>query len=108
MSFRCAGEKPTADNASWRTMMKLRSIAMSFLVLLTIVTLAQSTTGQPEEMNLEGRIFLWDETPLQGLPLDESTPFAIWVLHSGSWKRFPKASWILTSGGWYAYTLEAA
>ncbi len=77
-------------------------------MLLTIVTLAQSTTGQPEEMNLEGRIFRWDETPLQGLPWEDSTPFAIWVLHSGSWNRFPKASWILTSGGWYAYTLEAA
>ncbi len=108
MSFRCAGEKPSADNASWRAMMKLRSIAVSFLVLLTIVTLAQSTTGQPEEMNLEGRIFLWDDTPLQGLPWEDSTPFAIWVLHSGSWNRFPKAGWVLTSGGWYAYTLEAA
>ncbi len=108
MSFRCAGEKPSADNASWRTMMKLRSIAVSFLVLLTIVTLAQSTTAQPEEMNLEGRIFLWDDTPLQGLPWEDSTPFAMWVLHSGSWNRFPKAGWVLTSGGWYAYTLEAA
>lgn len=108
MSFRCAGEKPSADNASWRTMMKLRSIAVSFLVLLTIVTLAQSTTGQPEEMNLEGRIFLWDDTPLQGLPWEDNTPFAVWVLHSGSWNRFPKAGWVLTSGGWYAYTLEAA
>jgi subtilase family serine protease len=108
MSFRRAGEKPSADNASWRAMMKLRSIAVSFLVLLTIVTLAQSTTGQPEEMNLEGRIFLWDDSPLQGLPWEDSTPFAVWVLHSGSWNRFPKASWVLTSGGWYAYTLEAA
>ncbi|MFQ6127930.1 MAG: CARDB domain-containing protein [Thermoplasmata archaeon] len=88
--------------------MKLSSTAISILVVLTFLTLTESVTGQPEEMNLEGRIYLWDDTPLQGLPWEDSTPFAIWVYHNGFWNRFPKSSWVLTSGGWYAYTLEAS
>ncbi|MFQ5909699.1 MAG: CARDB domain-containing protein [Thermoplasmata archaeon] len=88
--------------------MKLRPIAVSILVMLTFLTFSTPATGQPEEMNLEGIIFRWDDTPLEGLPWEDITPFAIWVYHNGTWNRFPKTGWVLTSGGWYAYTLEAS
>lgn len=59
-------------------------------------------------MNLEGRIFLWNDTPLQGLPWEDTTPFVIWVFHGLVWNRFPSTGWVLSNGGWYAFTLEAS
>jgi subtilase family serine protease len=89
--------------------MKLLSLILSIMLVSSFLVLAETGTSQPEEMNLEGRIFLWDgTTPLQGLPWEDTTPFTIWVYHSGIWNRFPRTGWVLTSGGWYAYTLEAS
>ncbi|MFQ6106676.1 MAG: CARDB domain-containing protein [Thermoplasmata archaeon] len=88
--------------------MRLRLLLVSVLIMMTFMVLIEPSVGQPEEMNLEGEIYLWDDTPLQGRPWEDATPFALWVLHSGTWNRFPKTGWVLSSGGWYAYTLEAA
>jgi subtilase family serine protease len=96
-----------ARHTSWGAVVKARSIVVATLMLFTLVVMTPSSIAQPEEMNLEGRVFLWDDTPLQGLPWEDSTPFAVWVFHDGAWNRFPSAGWVLTNGGWYAYTLEA-
>lgn len=92
----------------WMTGTKPSSIAVSVLILTAFLTSVGPAVGQPEEMNLEGRIYLWNGSPLQGLPWEDTTPFAVWVYHNGSWNRFPASGWVLTSSGWYAYTLESS
>ncbi len=82
------------------------------LALLALVFLPGSARAATDDENLTGLVYLASGAPLSSTPWANTTPFAVWVAHGGTWSaawRYPPSpAWYTTSGGAYSIVLPAA